>query len=149
VKVGIFSGNWATLYTWENNAGTITVQTGPGGGSPTAGPPSFTVAGATASPNPAPRGTSATITTSVTNTGGAASGILVDMEVYDGGGVKIHQQLATGQGFQAGQQRAFQWTWAVPGSLAPGVYTVKLGIFTGDWATLYTWHNAAATVTVP
>ena len=62
---------------------------------------------------------------------------------------KIHQQLTTGQSFQAGQQRTFQWTWAVPPSLAPGVYTVKLGIFSGNWGTLYTWHNAAASVTVP
>jgi hypothetical protein len=227
VKIGIFSGNWATLYTWQNEAGTVRVQSGGGAtftlavsragtgsgsvasapagiacgtdcseayasgtgvtltaaaaagsvfsgwsgggcsgtgpcavtmtasrsvsatfGAQTAGPPGFTVTGATASPNPVSRGASATISTAVTNTGGAASGILVDMEVYSAGGAKIHQQLTTGQSFQAGQQKTFQWTWALPGSLAPGVYTVKFGIFSGDWATLYTWHNAAATVAV-
>jgi hypothetical protein len=117
-------------------------------GAQTAGPPGFTVTGATASPNPVSRGASATISTAVTNTGGAASGILVDMEVYSAGGTKIHQQLTTGQSFAAGQQKSFQWSWAVPAGQAPGVYTVKLGIFSGNWATLYTWHNAAATVTV-
>jgi hypothetical protein len=118
-------------------------------GAQTAGPPSFTVAGGAASPNPAPRGTGTTIAVSVTNAGGAASGILVDMEVYNAGGAKIHQQLATGQSFQSGQQKTFQWTWPVPATQAPGVYTVKIGVFSGNWATLYAWHNAAATVTVP
>jgi hypothetical protein len=227
VKIGIFSASWATLYTWQNEAGTVRVQSGGGAtftlavsragtgsgsvtsapagiacgadcseayasgagvtltaaaaagsvfngwsgggcsgtgpcavamtasrsvtatfGAQTAGPPGFTVTGTTASPSPVWRGASTTISTAVTNTGGAASGILVDMEVYSAGGAKIHQQLTTGQSFQAGQQKTFQWTWTLPGSLAPGVYTVKLGIFSGDWATLYTWHNAAATVGV-
>jgi hypothetical protein len=229
VKLGIFSGDWATLYTWQNSARTLSVQSGgspttfslavaragtgagtvtsaPAGiacgsdcseayasgagvtltataaagsvfggwsgggcsgtgactvsmtasrsvtatfGAQTAGPPSFTVAGGTASPNPVSRGTGTSIAVSVTNAGGAASDILVDMEVYNAGGAKIHQQLATGQTFQSGQQKSFQWTWAVPATQAPGVYTVKIGVFSGGWATLYAWHNAAATVTVP
>jgi hypothetical protein len=147
VRIGVFSANWA-LYTWQGNAGTVRVQSGGSGGSTTAGPPSFTASGTTASPNPVSRGTSTTIRTSVTNTGGAASGILVDMEVYNASGARIHQQLTTGQSFQAGQQRTFQWTWAVPGGQPPGVYMVKLGIFSGNWATRYTWQNAAASVTI-
>jgi hypothetical protein len=146
VKIGIFSGNWATLYTWVNEAGSMRVQSG---GGQTAGPPAFTVTGTTASPSPVSRGASTTIATAVTNTGGAAAGILVDMEVYNAGGAKVHQQLTTGQSFAAGQQRSFQWTWAVPAGLGSGVYTVKFGIFSADWSTLYTWQNAAATVTVP
>jgi hypothetical protein len=70
------------------------------------------------------------------------------MEVYDTGGAKVHQQFVTGQSFAAGQTRSFQWTWAVPASLPPGVYTVKVGIFSSGWATLYTWHNGAASLTI-
>jgi hypothetical protein len=148
VEIGIFSANWATRYTWQNNAGTVRVQSGGTGGSPTAGAPRFTVAWAAASPNAVSRGASTTISTSVTNAGGAASGIVVDMEVYNAWGTKIHQQVATGQSFQAGQQRTFQWTWPVLATQGSGVYTVKIGIFSANWATRYTWHNAAASVTV-
>ncbi|HSE96020.1 MAG TPA: hypothetical protein VLD61_09010 [Methylomirabilota bacterium] len=148
VEIGIFSANWATRYTWQNNAGTVRVQSGGTGGSPTAGAPRFTVAWAAASPNAVSRGASTTISTSVTNAGGTASGIVVDMEVYNAWGTKIHQQVATGQSFQAGQQRTFQWTWPVLATQGPGVYTVKIGIFSANWATRYTWDNAAASVTV-
>ena len=141
VKVGIFSAGWATLYTWDSDAAAVSVQTG-------GSLPSFTVTGTTVSPNPAPRGAGSTITTSIANTGGAASGILVDLEIYDAGGRRVHQQFITGQSFQSGQQKSFQWTWPVPAAQAPGVYTVKVGIFSAGWATLYTWHNGAF-VTVP
>jgi hypothetical protein len=143
IKIGVFSGDWSTLYTWHNSAGTVTVQTG--GGS---GPPAFTVGAATASPNPVSRGASATITTTVTNTGGPASGILVDMEVYNAANVKVHQQVTTNQAFAVGQSRTFQWTWTVPAGQAPGAYTIKIGIFSGDWTTLYTWHNSAGSLTI-
>jgi hypothetical protein len=142
VKLGIFSGNWATLYTWKNNAGTLSVQSG---GSST---PSFTVAWGAAAPNPVSRGAGTTISVAVANAGEAASNILVDMEVYNIWGTKIHQQVATGQSFQAGQQRTFQWIWPVLATQGPGVYTVRIGIFSANWATRYTWHTAAASVTV-
>ena len=142
VRIGIFSANWATRYAWQNNAATLSV--GSGGTSP----PRFTVAWGAAAPNPVSRGAGTTISVAVANAGGAASNILVDMEVYNAWGTKIHQQVATGQSFQAGQQRTFQWTWPVLATQGPGVYTVRIGIFSANWATRYTWHTAAASVTV-
>ena len=89
-----------------------------------------------------------TITTTITDTGGPATGILVDMEVYDAANAKIHQQVTTNQTFAAGQSRTFQWTWTVPAGQAPATYTIKIGVFSGDWTTLYTWHNSAGSLTV-
>ena len=84
----------------------------------------------------------------MTNTGGPASGILVDMEVYSAANVKIHQQVTTNQTFATGQSRTFQWTWPVPAGQAPGPYTIKIGVFSGDWSTLYTWNNGAGSLTI-
>ena len=38
--------------------------------------------------------------------------------------------------------------WAIPADAPPGVYTVKVGIFTPGWASMLAWNNNAATVTV-
>ena len=143
IKIGVFSSNWATLYTWHNNAATVMVQSGGG-----TGPPAFTVGTTAASPNPVGRGASTTITTTITNTGGPASGILVDMEVYSAGNVRVHQQVTTNQSFATGQSRTFQWTWTVPAGQAPGPYTIKIGVFSGNWATLHTWHNSAGSLSI-
>jgi List-Bact-rpt repeat protein len=227
VKIGVFSSNFATLYTWNNDAARITVGTGGGSGpftltvgrtgsgsgtvtsspagincgtdcseayasgtpvtltaaaaagsaftgwagacsgtgacsvtmttntSVTAGfapagggPPAFTVGPTSASPNPVARGATTTITTAVTDTGGAASGIIVDIEVYNAAGTQVLQRVLSGQNFQAGERKTLQTTWPVSAGQPTGVYTVKIGIFSSDWATLYTWENQAATITV-
>ena len=44
--------------------------------------------------------------------------------------------------------RGFRCGWPYPASLAPGTYTVKVGVFSGDWTTLYAWENQAATFAV-
>ena len=115
----------------------------------TTGAPGFTADVVAAAPNPAPRGASTTVTATVTNTGGPGTGVLVDFEIYNAAGAKIHQQVTTGQSFQSGERRTFQWVWPVPWTLPPGTYTIKLGFFTGNWATLYTWINAAGSISVP
>jgi Fe-S cluster biogenesis protein NfuA len=115
----------------------------------TTGAPRFTADAVAAMPNPAPRGASTTVTVTVTNTGGPGTGLLVDFEIYNAAGAKIHQQITTGQSFQSGERRTFRWVWPVPGTLAPGIYTIKLGFFAGNWATLYTWINAAGSIFVP
>ena len=76
------------------------------------------------------------------------SGILVDMEVYSPANVKVHQQVTTNQSFASGQSRSFQWTWTVPAGQAPGPYTIKIGVFSGNWATLHTWHNSAGSLSI-
>jgi hypothetical protein len=124
---------------------TVTATFTGGGGT---GPPSFAIGPTGATPNPVTRGTGTTIQTVVTNGGGPASGIIVDLEVYTAGGARVHQQVTGSQAFAAGQSRTFQWTWAVPAGQAVGTYTVKIGVFSAGWATLHAWDNAAAFLTV-
>ena len=146
VTIAIFSNDWSTLYHWVNQATSASVQTGGSGGG--GGPPSFGVESTTVTPSHVTRGTSATIATTIVNGGGPATGILVDMEVWNAAGARVHQQLATGQTFQAGERKTLQWTWAVPASQATGSYQIAIGVFTGDWATLYRWLGPAATFAV-
>ena len=48
----------------------------------------------------------------------------------------------------APRMRGFRCGWPYPASLAPGTYAVKVGVFSGDWTTLYAWENQAATFAV-
>jgi hypothetical protein len=93
-----------------------------------------------------PRGGSEVITASIKSA--TATSALVDVEVYSAGGTKVFQQFWDGQAFAAGQTRTLTATWAVPSSLATGAYTVKIGVFSNGWGTLYNWNNTAATLTV-
>ena len=56
--------------------------------------------------------------------------------------------MVGGQTFAAGEAKTYTWAYPVPANLALGTYTVKVGVFSGDWATLYTWDNQAAAFTV-
>jgi hypothetical protein len=73
---------------------------------------------------------------------------LIDVEVYSPSGAKVYQQAYDSQAFAAGQTRTYQPTWTVPTAAADGTYTVKIGVFTPGWGTLYSWNNAAATFAV-
>jgi hypothetical protein len=74
--------------------------------------------------------------------------LLVDVEVHDASNAKVYQQAWDAQAFSAGQTRTYTATWAVPASAAAGPYTVKIGLFSAGWTTLYYWNDAAAAVTV-
>jgi mannan endo-1,4-beta-mannosidase len=139
VSVGVFSANWATNYVWVDQAATVAVQ------APAV--LSFSTGPTTVSPNPVSRGQSVTVGTAVQATA-AASGILVDLEIYDPQGRKVGQQVFSGQSFAAGQTRSYTWTWPVPANRPKGTYTVKIGIFNGDWSTLYLWVNGAGSFQV-
>ena len=39
-------------------------------------------------------------------------------------------------------------SYVVEGTLAPGTYTVKIGVFSGDWSVLHQWDNQAGTFVV-
>jgi hypothetical protein len=107
--------------------------------------PAFT-SSASASPQGVARGTSVAMTVSVNST--TATNTLIDLEVYDGAGVKVFQQWWDGQSFAAGQTRTYSTTWSVPGSARTGTYTLKIGVFAPGWGTLYHWNNNAATFSV-
>ncbi len=112
-------------------------------------------------PNPAPSnssfGSSASISPSSPSAGQAASiqasvsskgdvsNALVDVEVYNSSGTKVHQQFFSGQNFTATQAKSYTVNWT-PGST--GNYTVKLGVFNSDWSTNYYWNNALLAVSV-
>jgi hypothetical protein len=109
--------------------------------------PSFSVTAASVTPNPVTPGTQATVTIGVTNAGTLASGIIVDMEIYDAANRKVLQQYVSGQTFAAGESRTYEWSWDVPGDAA-GTYTVKVGVFGDGWSPLHVWNNGATTVDV-
>ncbi|MBF6599352.1 MAG: hypothetical protein IVW36_02440 [Dehalococcoidia bacterium] len=72
---------------------------------------------------------------------------LVDIEVYGPSG-RVLQDVRTNQGFTAGVTRSFTMSWPVPADAAAGAYTVRVGIFSADWRTLYHWNSNAAVITV-
>jgi len=110
-------------------------------------PPSQPSFNSTVSPNPT--GTNAggtvTLTTNVTNGDGAISNVLVDVEVYDQNGSRVYQQSFPNQNFTAGGSNQYNPAWSPS---AAGTYTVKVGVFSNNWSTLYNWNNSAAQVVV-
>jgi len=106
--------------------------------------PTFT-ATASASPSTIAPGATSTITASFTDTGGAASNLITDIEVYDSTGTKVAQQTYSGQNFTAGGANNYNWSWT---AATPGTYTVSLGVFNSTWSTGYYWGSNAATITV-
>jgi len=112
--------------------------------SPPPPPLAFEVGPTTVVLTPVRPGEIATIETHV-RASAAASGILVDLEVYSAGGAKVAQQIHGGQSFAAGQTRVYRWNLPLGPTFSAGTYTVKVGIFTGDWSHLYLWVNQAAT----
>ena len=145
MKVGIFSGGWSTLHVWENHAADFTVDASvrrrpaaAPAASPSAPrarcrgracrPPSWTSRPRSA-PAPRPRTFSST-------------------SIADAGGTRVAQNVITGQSFTPSQTRSYHWPWLVPARTPAGTYTVKIGVFSGDWSVLHTWDNRAATFQV-
>jgi hypothetical protein len=107
--------------------------------------PSFT-SSAAVSPSIVTRGGTTLIAASVKSLTAATA--LIDVEVYDAAGAKVFQQVWNNQAFRAGQTRAFNSTWSVPVTSMPGTFTVKIGVFSPGWSTLYMWNNLAAVTTI-
>jgi hypothetical protein len=77
-----------------------------------------------------------------------SSTALVDVEVYDAMGRKVFQQFWDNQTFTANQTRTYQANWSVPITVAPGPYTIKVGVFKPGWKARYYWNNSAGSFTV-
>jgi hypothetical protein len=99
---------------------------------------------ASASPATATRGTS-TVSIQASVKSATASSALIDVEVYNASGALVSQRVWDAQAFTAGQTRTFTTTWAVPLTASPGTYTIKVGVFSPGWGTLYSWNNQAGT----
>ena len=104
------------------------------------------ISGATVSPATVTPGGSVTITSAVTS--GTAGAYLVDVEVSDPTGARVHQQWWDNQAFAAGEARSYASTWTAPVGAAAGAYTVTMGVFSPGWGTLYHWNDAAVSFTV-
>jgi hypothetical protein len=139
VSVGVFAANWTTAFVWIEPATTFSVS------APAA--LAFSTGPTAAAPNPVARGQSVTITTAVRATA-PASGIVVDLEIYDPQGRKVAQQVFSGQSFAAGQTRSYTWTWPVGANRERTTYTIKIGVFSAGWSTLHLWENAAGSFSV-
>jgi hypothetical protein len=72
---------------------------------------------------------------------------VVDIEVFDRTGKRVHQAAFTNVFMAAGTHR-FNASWAIPNGTPPGVYTVSVGIFEPGWTKLIAWKDAVATFTV-
>ena len=89
--VGLFSADWGTLYTWANPVGTASVGSGP--------PPTFgTVGNAIVAPNLVSVGQTVRIDVPV-SAGAAATGVLVDLELYNAAGTRVAQRVVVGQSY--------------------------------------------------
>ena len=147
---GSFTGAWDSSTTWPQtmNVDYIREYQPASGAIPT--PPSATVAvnapvtftdTATASPGTVEANSPVTITETATDTGSATSGALIDCEIYNSSGTQVFQQDTTSQTFSAGQSRQYTYTWT-PSST--GTYTVKVGVFSANWASNYVYNSTAA-----
>jgi hypothetical protein len=95
------------------------------------------------SPAAAKAGRPLTIVASVTAS--QATAALVDVEVYDAGGAKVHQRFFDNQMLAAGAKRDYTIAWTPPKA---GTYTVKVGVFKPGWGVTYAWNDKAATFAV-
>ncbi len=77
-----------------------------------------------------------------------ATQALVDVEVYDPRGHKTFQRWFDNQSFAAAERKTFVASWAIPSTAEKTVYTVKIGIFSPGWRTLFAWNGHAAQFTV-
>ena len=109
---------------------------------------SFT-SSATAVPSTVAHGSPVSITATVTDSGTASlSNANVEVQVFDGSGKAVSDNVWSGQNFTAGQSHTYTYTWNVPATQAAGTYTVMIGVFDSGWVTDYYWNSAAGTIAV-
>jgi uncharacterized protein YfaS (alpha-2-macroglobulin family) len=92
------------------------------------------------------RGSTETLTVSVTS--GSTRSALVDIEIYAPNGAKVYQTYFDAQSFTTGVTKKYTATWRLPANAALGTYTVRVGVFSVGWGTLYHWNNSAGTFRV-
>jgi hypothetical protein len=101
---------------------------------------------ATMAPSSVTAGSSVGIAVRFTARCASASG-LIDIEVYGPSGERAWQDFEDAQPL-TGKQQTFSAAWAVPRTAPSGDYTLKVGIFSAGWGTLYGWEDTAATLHV-
>jgi len=137
VRVTVAATGGSPTYPVDDDAGTFDVVTN-----------QFTSTATVSQASVAPGAGSAVISATFTNNGAAVSGLITDVEVYDPTGARAYQQSWSAQSFTAGGQLTFTTTWSPPASAPAGAYSVKLGVFTANWASTLHWNGQAASTGV-
>jgi hypothetical protein len=104
-----------------------------------------------ATANPASLAPGGTSNISVTVKETAAIGLAnanVELQIFDKSGNAAATMVWSGQNFAAGQSRQYSYAWTPASSVAPGAYTVEIGVFDSAWSHDYHWNGNAATVTL-
>jgi hypothetical protein len=78
----------------------------------------------------------------------AKTSVLVDVEIYNPAGEKVHQQAFDNQAFGPGETKVYTTFWSSPPDAAPGEYVVKIGVFTPGWGRLHEWNDTASKFTL-
>jgi hypothetical protein len=86
-----------------------------------------------------------TIVVTVANTGGLSRGTLIDCEVKDAAGKKVHQQFTEGQRFEPNARRKYTYTFT---PTAPGPYGIDVGVFGPGWSPKHRFDTSVATIEV-
>ncbi|MBP9686411.1 MAG: hypothetical protein KBD66_01260 [Candidatus Doudnabacteria bacterium] len=84
------------------------------------------------------------IPVTVSNDGGTASELIIDLEVYDANNGKKAQQFYEHQQLGTGERKTFGLAFT---PTEAGTYTIRGGIFSSTWNTTYYWQNQAANMT--
>ena len=110
-------------------------------------PPSFTLS--VSNPASVAPGGTAPITLTVTNTGGAITGVNISLEVHQpSGGMATPGQLTvSNQEFSNTKTRQYTYNW--PASAVPGTYRIKAGVFDSAWSSPpIKWNDNAGSIEV-
>ncbi len=68
---------------------------------------------------------------------------LVDLEVYSAAGARVLQTYQSAI-LRVDSSNKSYVPWTLPAGLTPGTYTVKVGIFSPGWGTVWAWNPNAA-----
>lgn len=135
VEVGVFSATWQ-LWSWNSSAASVTVNSAT----------KFTSSATGLSTVHA--GGTATFAVTVSETGLAGlTNANVELQIFSASGNAVATMVWSGQSFAAGQSLHYSYSWTPTSTLAPGSYSVDLGVFDGSWSHDYYW-NTDATIAV-
>jgi hypothetical protein len=104
---------------------------------PPSGVPSFTST-ASVSPTSPVVNQPVTFNVGLTNTGQAASNLIVDLEIYNSSSQRVFQKVYEGQSFTASQNKTFTESFT---PTAAGTYSIMIGVFNSNWSANYYWKS--------
>jgi hypothetical protein len=144
---GIYGWDWQndpnsggpgdTGFTIQNKMAQNLVTNWFGNGNPPGQIVSFTASASVSPQNPS-TGKPVDLTANLTNRGSLIAGAIVDVEIADSSGKKAYQQLFSGQALQSSETKSYSLSWTPD---LPGTYTLKVGVFSGDWQKVYFWKE--------